>query len=222
MEMIKKTTVFLLIFAILTNGNGKLASEDSEIISKVINISKGSIVTTGIKADFEFCSNEEKKYDAMLNEISKKFTIKENLKNENYSSTDFKEGEASGYLECIKSGDKNKFSLCIEKNGDKNNLEELEKMVSDITANCKEKFKSHKYIKCKLEDNNILNTNKELIEKIQAEGFSSVQTIKYNNGYSNVAFVQRGDNKELVNFVVCNYSSGNYLIVGTPEIFTEF
>jgi hypothetical protein len=207
---------------ILTNGNKKFVAENPEIISRIINISNGLIVTTGIKADFKVNTYEAVQYDSMLEKISNNFTVTGDLKNKDYYSIDFKEGGISGYLECIKDNNINNFSLCLEEESGKNNLDELAKMITKLTGKKNEDLKIDKYIKCKLENNNILKVNNELIEKIKVEGLKDIQTIKYNNGYSNVAFVQRGNNKETVNFVVCNYNSGSYLIVGTPEIFTEF
>jgi len=55
-----------------------------------------------------------------------------------------------------------------------------------------------------------------------------IETVSINNGLSTVAYTKEYDekvtNNKLIdfNYAVCNYSSGRYIIIGTPEIITTY
>jgi hypothetical protein len=57
---------------------------------------------------------------------------------------------------------------------------------------------------------------------------SNIGTVEIDNGYSTVAYtrkypVMKNDGKWIdFNYAVCSYSSGNYVIIGTPVIITTY
>ena len=104
----------------------------------------------------------------------------------------------------------------------------MEKKVRLAIKDKNVKVKFFKYVKAKLEEHDLTNINEKLLKEIKSEGACNVDTIPISNGYSTVANTNKfdpeiSDGKLIdLNYVLCNYSSGNYILIGTPEIIASY
>lgn len=222
MGIVKKIVFILLVGILFINSNSNVNAENYEIINNVSRLSNGIFVTMGVKAEFENSINNDEDIGKIIKKLKEKFTVEEEVKKQTCYSVSFKSKDIVGYIERTKNVNKNRYIICIEKNSNKNYLMELQRMILNITSKNEKDLKLSMYIKSKLINSDIGKVNEEIIQKLKHESINRIDTVKYNNGYSNIVYIQNGNEKNSVNFIVCKYDSGNYLIVGTPEVFAEF
>jgi hypothetical protein len=74
----------------------------------------------------------------------------------------------------------------------------------------------------------IYEVNEKIIKLLESHSTKNIETVNINNGLSTVAYTKNYDamvnNNKLIdfNYAVCNYSSGSYIIIGTPEIIITY
>ena len=100
---------------------------------------------------------------------------------------------------------------------DKKELASIKKQLEKFTNyKCKEK-RYFTYIKGKINK----DTDKEidkLTSVLKQHGAETIRTIPINSGYAGIA-----DNGSFrINYAVCRYDSGTYIILGTPDIFITY
>jgi Tfp pilus assembly protein FimT len=96
----------------------------------------------------------------------------------------------------------------------------LEKIISDYKVNAK----YFQYLKAKLPNNNIKYDNNKVLELLKGYDSTNINTVKLENGYSTTAYTKMYNSMESngqlidLNYALSKYSSGSYIIIGTPEI----
>ena len=111
----------------------------------------------------------------------------------------------------------------------------LKKDLSNSIGNRGKNIKYFQYLKAKIlvsstdsGVSDIYNINKTIINMLKTHGTENIETVSINNGLSTIAYTKKYENKvnnnKLIdlNYAVCNYSSGRYIIIGTPEIITTY
>ncbi|WP_294350724.1 hypothetical protein [uncultured Clostridium sp.] len=93
-------------------------------------------------------------------------------------------------------------------------ISKLMKELTELQTKYAKDIRYFQYIKGKI---NNKNTAIDKIKKIQE--MKNINTLDIHNGYVGTANLYNG---ERVNFSVCTYNTGSYLVIGTPVIFTTY
>ena len=85
-----------------------------------------------------------------------------------------------------------------------------------------------KFIKAEVPCTDIHEVNNKVIQLLKKHNSVNINTIDINNGCSTVAYtgtseymLDQGKKMDL-NYAICKYSSGNYVVIGTPIIVTPY
>lgn len=218
--------VFLFIISLSNLSNLSFANKNTDIFNKIMETANGSTVEYGIRANYEIDENVEKYCLTLLKKLNLSDSNINISKDGKYYSVDFKSAAVNGYIECSDYDNHKLVSLNIIKSSNENGLDELIKTI-DSAINKKD-VKYFQYLKAKVPEINTEKLNNEIINMLQAENTSNIETVKLGNGNSTVAYTKQfipiKDNGKLedLNFAVCSYGAGNYLIIGTPIIIEAY
>lgn len=232
--MNKKTKTLLLLIILMINFifiNGSAYPEDNNIdlIESILNRTNGQIEEYGVKTSFEADGNGEDICVDILKkmELSEKSKINV-LKNNEMYCLEFNKDDTTGYIESINFDNHNVVTVNITKKNSTNGLKELKKEIEDATNSRTKNQKVFQYIKAKIPNSDISNVNDDVVNILRKDKAKNIDTVNISNGYSTVAYTKNYEpmknNGKLMdfNFAVCRYSSGNYLIIGTPVITTNY
>lgn len=230
--MKKKNSIFLIIFfiigSILLISDFSLASKGWDPFNDILQMTNSKTVEYGITATFITDKNGEK----VCNDILKKMNFidvknKSVLKNEKKYCIEFGKNNTNGYIETMKYENHNVITISlVEKNS--NNLlsdmkRDLEKCIDDRSVT----VKYYQYLKSEVYDD-VDTTNDKILKVLKNHGASNITTVALKNGYSSTLYTGLYDamqsNGKLMdfNYAVCKYNSGNYIIMGTPEILMTY
>lgn len=93
-------------------------------------------------------------------------------------------------------------------------LSELMQELTNLQTKYSKDLRYFQYIKGKI------NNKDSTIDKINSiREMKNINTLEIHNGYVGTANIYDG---ERVNFSVCTYNTGSYLVIGTPIIFTTY
>jgi hypothetical protein len=141
---------------------------------------------------------------------------------------EFGKDNLKGYIETIHYENHNIVTINLVKKDDKNSLKELKDKLEQCLNNKKVNVKYFMYLKSKMKDDNIQYANKNIVKLLKYYGAVNINTVSLQNGYSTTAYTKRyepieSNGKKMdFNYAVCKYSSGNYIIIGTPEIIVTY
>ncbi|MEA4825869.1 MAG: hypothetical protein VB130_04440 [Clostridium sp.] len=222
-----KAIIFLLMtIAVLLNYKISYAYKNIDLFQEVLSETKGQVVEYGLKTRFKSKINGQELVNYFVNEINANISTKvKSYRGKNSYIINFKDINSEGFIEVID----DEVIVQIIKKDETNNLESLreniERIISPISEN---KNTYYKYLKAQLPNSDLLSLNKEILELLKSKGADNIHSVEISNGYSNSLYTKiykpKNNNGELMdlNFALCNYSSGNYIIIGTPEIFITY
>lgn len=229
---IKGLIIALLFLVSILNYRVSYGYKKLDLIELMIENSNASISEIGIKTHFELHENGQELYNTFLDEINQKYEIYNNhiAKDETNFLIEFKNKDSKGYIEFNTNEGKQNVSIqVIERNGNKS-LESLQNEFNNM-INLKRDgdVQWYRYVKAKLnKKDSLIDVNNNIVNFMQQQGAKDIDTIEIENGYSSSAYTGRyeyiksGTKLIDINFAVCKYSSGNYVVIGTPEIFTSY
>ena len=239
--MKRKNITFLCIVLclIILQINVRLSNAEDgvNLFNEILIGTKSKTVEYGVKATFktlehpkEVCNNLIDRLE--LNNSETKLNI---VENDNSYCIDFFGKNINGYIESLICNNEEVVTINISKIGSENGLQSLKNKVSNCIGYREGNIKYFQYLKAKIpysgtklgvEDINVVN--EEIIKILKSHGTENIETVKINNGLSTVAYTKNYDekltNNKLIdfNYAVCNYSSGSYIIIGTPEIIITY
>lgn len=229
----KSYLLFLIILfygCINTNFMHLYATEKKDVINEIIKYTEGTVVEYGVKIHLEVQDCNETECMQLINGIGfPSYSVnKVQLTNGSYC-LEFENSLGSGYVEY--NGDNSQKSITFQAiiKDNKNGIESLKNKVQKSGLFYNKKINYIQYIKLKL--NNVRSndeTNTGIINLLKKNNAANIETIRLKNGYSSTAYTglysSISDKGQLIdlNFSVCNYSTGNYVIIGTPEIMTTY
>ncbi|WP_264848660.1 YwmB family TATA-box binding protein [Clostridium omnivorum] len=232
--MMKKKMRTLLLFMVIINFlfvNGNAYPQDNNIDSfqSILIETNCEIEEFGIKTSFETDGTNEEICVDLLKKLGfyEKASINAIKGNEMYC-LEFNKDDTNGYIESINFDNHNVVTVNISKKNSANGLKELKEKIENATDNKAKNQKLFQYIKAKLPNSDISSVNSDVVRLLRKEKAENIATVKISNGYSTVAYTKnykpmKNDGKLMdFNFAVCRYSSGNYLIMGTPVIITNY
>lgn len=107
--------------------------------------------------------------------------------------------------------------VLLEKITDKKEVGVLKKQLEKLTNDtCKEK-RYFTYIKGKINKDTDTELEK-LTDVFKQHGADNIRTIPINSGYAGIADI----GSFRINYALCKYDSGTYMILGTPDIFITY
>ena len=221
-------TIIMLICALSLKGDNLHVFKNINYFSKIINTSNSKILENGLKVEYSTNNIGENECRDIYKKIIMDKTSQVKIAKSNQEFyIDFINGNRSGYIGSIKQGDKNRIVINIIEENNINDLERLKEEVEEAVNSDKQMF-YYQYLKAKLNNDNLNNLNIKLMNKLKSNGATNVESLSINNGFYTVAntniYNAKIDNGKLIdiNYALCNYTSGNYIIIGTPEITTSF
>ena len=238
----RRKSIALLCIAlsiIILQINVKLsnAQEKTNLFDEILFQTNSRTVEYGLKTCFSTGENGEEICNYLikvleLNNKSIKLIIS---KNDNFYCINFSGKNIEGYIESSENCNNNNITINISRIGNKNGLVSLKNKVRSSIGYRGKNIKYYQYLKAKVLENSVdakikdnYSINKKVINILKSHGTENIETVVINNGLSTVAYTKEYDakitNNKLIdfNYAVCNYSSGRYIIIGTPEIITTY
>ncbi|NMM61539.1 hypothetical protein HBE96_02280 [Clostridium sp. P21] len=221
--------VFLIIGVIFLFSDFSLASNNSDLFNDILKETNSRTVECGITASFITDENGEK----VCNDILKKMgyfdtRYKSMLKNEKIYCIEFGKNNVNGYIETMKYENHNIITINLLEKSNSNLLSNMKSDVQKCIGGKNITIKYFQYLKAQVCNNNIDAINKEVLKILRNHGASNINTVALKNGYSTTAYtgiynaIQINGKLMDFNYAVCKYQSGNYIILGTPEILTTY
>ncbi|MBU3156793.1 YwmB family TATA-box binding protein [Clostridium estertheticum] len=213
------------------------AHENLNLFDEILIQTKSKTVEYGLKTCFETQEDSKEICNYLISaiDLDYKKVILTRTENKDSYNVDFSSGNARGYVEALKYKNKSLITINISTVSNENGLVSLKNKIS-ASIGCRGKnVKYFQYLKAKVEKtsknggtNNINVINQKIIKILKSYGTENIDTVSLNNGLSTMAYTRKFDEKVInnklfdFNYAVCSYSSGNYIIIGTPEIITTY
>lgn len=223
-------SLLLFIFIILCfNTKFYAAGSNKTTFDDIVAKTGSDIVEYGITTSFETSRDGNKVCDDILTNLSlEKETKVTKFASDNLYRLDFQNKTASGYVESVLDGGTDIVKLYVIKAESSNNLMKLkEKAKEAVSSYCKDP-KVFLYLKAKTPDFDIEHTNRTIVSLLKKSGTIDMDTVNLGKSLSTVCYTAKFEptliNGKLIdfNFAVCSYPSGNYIIMGTPEILETY
>ncbi|MBZ9685072.1 YwmB family TATA-box binding protein [Clostridium estertheticum] len=224
--------IILQVNVILLN-----AQEKVNLFDEILLETKGKTVEYGLKTSFKTGEDPKEVCNYLIRNLG--FDSNEiklnNYENKDSYCIDFSSDNLQGYIETVKYNSENVITINISKIDNENGLESLKNKVSNVIGSRGENIRFFLYLKAKILERSqdvisedIYGVNKRIIKNLKSHGTENIETVSINNGLSTIAYTKqytsKVNNNKLIdfNYAVCNYSSGRYIIIGTPEIITTY
>ncbi len=229
--------IILSVIIMQINVKFSNAQEKPNLFDEILFQTKSKTVEYGLKTCFSTGEEREEicNYLIKVLELSNKSIKLSISKNVNSYCIDFSGENIEGYIEALKNDNGNDITINISRIDNKNGLVYLKNKVSNSIGHKGKNIKYFQYLKAKIGENSsnvkiedTYSVNKRIIKVLKSHGAENIETVSINNGLSTVAYTKEYDekvtNNKLIdfNYAVCNYSSGRYIIIGTPEIITTY
>jgi hypothetical protein len=213
------------------------AQEEVNLFDEILLATKSKTVEYGLKTCFETQEEPKGVCNYLIQNLglnNKEIKISSS-KNEDSYCIEFSGENIQGYIEALKYNNEDVITINISKIGNENGLVLLKNKVSESIGHRGEDIKYFQYLKAEMQENekdveieDIYDVNERIIKILKSHGTENIETVNINNGLSTIAYTKKYDekvnNNKLIdfNYAVCNYSSGRYIIIGTPEIITTY
>lgn len=219
--------IIVMVFGYL-NKNFSFAKKNIDLFDEILKVTEGITVEYGIRT----CIETKKDGESYSLELLKKLNVEvfntNVIKNDNIYCIEFNNNKISGYIESISYENYNVVTVNVVEKGSENGLSQLKALLEKALEKENKDTKYFQYLKAAIPSNNISKTNEEIVELLKNENAVNIDTIDIDNGYSTVAYtkrypIMRNNGKYMdFNYAVCSYTSGNYIIIGTPIIITTY
>lgn len=206
----KKVQLLIILLSLFFLLAGKLPKED--LFKSILKISKGTIVESGVKIVSENGIDNGESVQQILNNLNiDEKHIKDYRKTEKVVIIEFHRENLRGYIQQENIIDKklSRTTMVLIEESSENALGKLKEDGKQIFN---ENMQIYSYMKAKIDTGDLDYLNKKIRKNLNCN-LNDINTIKIINGYSN--FLE----KEAFQYALINYSSGNYLIMGEPQIF---
>jgi len=231
-KMKKKSIISrgLLIFTIIALMTGfSLEKKSSNLFDDILKRTNSNTIEYGITAKFTTYENREDICSDILKNLDFDKGWNTNvLKNKEAYCVEFGENSVKGYIETMHYENHSIVTINIVKKDNKNSLGELKNKLQQCLSHKNITVEYFMYLKAKMPNDNIDFTNAEILKLLKEYGASNINTIPLQNGYSTTAYTKKYDSMESngekidFNYAVCKYSSGSYIIIGTPELIITY
>lgn len=223
--MVTVLPVFIFFMLLTTLPMGSNVDLFEEILTKT----RGNVDEYGITAVFTTTMDREDIVYSVLNNLGFSYGWNTSVvENDEIYCMEFGKNNVKGYIETAEYENHNIITVSIVKYDHQNCLKELKSKLQESIGDNYIGIKYYEYLKCKVEISDINLINEQLIDVLKSHKAVDINTIAIENGYSTTAYTKQYDpirnNGKLIdfNYAVCKYSSGNYIIIGTPELIVTY
>lgn len=212
--------VILLVLLIVTNFKVLRTSAEAgeDYLGNALKNTNSTIEEIGLNASYKINSDGKKECKVWLKNMN--FGNKSTeVDSEKKYFVDFSDKNMSGYIESVKENNYYDISIYVKELTDKNNIIKLKRKV---TKAINYKSTCYTYIKAKSKMKDI----NQIAYKMQAyfvkNGAENLRNTKIKNILSTTMYTGKYDyvfddtKKVDLNYAVCKYNDGNYIIMGTP------
>jgi hypothetical protein len=220
--------VFLMTAGYLSK-NYSEAMKNVDLFDEVIAASDSKIVEYGVRAVLKIEEDQEEYCVRVLRELNIESKSTNMIKSDKIYCLEFNNSDLNGYIESMSYDNYNVVTLNILKKDTENGISDLRNLIEDVIGESGVDIRYFQYLKAQVMGESDLNEINSNIEKLlKLHNASSIDTVRIENGYSTVAYtkrypVMRSNGKYMdFNYAVCSYTSGNYIIIGTPTIITTY
>jgi predicted RNA-binding protein Jag len=229
--------IVLVLIILQVNISASSATEEVNLFDEILLQTNSETVEYGLVLSFKPLEQPKEVCNYLINALeltSKKIKLNY-FENEISYCIEFLGEDVQGYIEALRYNNEDLIKIDIRKIGNENGLEPLKNNVSEVIGYRGKDMKCFQYLKAKMQGINtnvgiesIYATNQRIIKILKYNRSKNIETVNINNGLSTVAYTKRYEeeisNNKLMdfNYAVCNYSSGRYIIIGTPEIITTY
>ena len=213
------------------------AQEEVNLFDEILIQTKSKTVEYGLKTSFKTGEKQKEMCNYLIQSLglnNKEVKLNTSEDEDSYC-IEFSGANIEGYIEALKYNNVNNIAINISKIGNENGLVSLKKKVRDSIGRRGKDIKYFQYLKAKIGDvsssagiEDIYGVNDGIIKLLKLRGAQNIETVSINNGLSTIAYTKKYDakvtNNKLIdfNYAICNYSSGRYIIIGTPEIIITY
>jgi hypothetical protein len=208
----------------------ELPSDDKvDVFNSIIKNTHSKTVQYGVTAQFNTSDPKEKIVNELFYKLNKdkKLTKDFSSNKENYS-LNFKGKSVSGYIESTRYDNYNIVKIDIVKQSNIYAINELNQQMHSILEEFSHHIKYFQYVKVKVLNGSVEETYDKVIKTLNSIGNNGIRTDSLQNGYTSTTctgqYKRIYSNGEPVdfNFAVVKYSTGVYIIMGTPEIMETY
>lgn len=221
MKELKKVSIFIfIIFALLVSNNKVTFANKYDVYEEILSLANTSVIESGIKIRF---TTLEENMDIVYKIKNKLETMDESIKilmDTEKKYVEFNGEMLYGFIDYSSKEGAITVQL-IEKSKDVC-IESLKSMIMNIINNKIQNMEAFEYIKASLpNDVNLQNLNIDIEKKLSTKDYKNIDSVELNNGCSSIVNLNT-ERENQINYALCSYTSGKYLIIGTPEIIIPY
>lgn len=230
--MKKKFFLLIVVFTfgiLLFQGEASRANNDSDIFQDILIKTNSIPVEYGVRAIFNINGDKEKVTKELLEKLKLNGELdKKLLQNDKIYCIEFSKNDMNGYIETIQYENHNIVTINITKKNNSYGLYELKNTLKECLRDVKDKVRYFEYVRAKSPNEDIDIINNDILKILKSHQASNINSISIENGYSSTAYTKKYNpiesNGDLIdfNYAVSKYPSGNYIIIGTPEIIITY
>ena len=227
----KTVKVLIITLVILTfNTNFLYAKGQVDMFEKLLSNKNIEVTEYSVTATFKANSQGFDTCDIILNRVSTIFGEMEYTKtNEGeFNNIVFLNEDYRGTITSTAYNNENIFTITIIKKDKENKTKELKSKLSEILSHINSRITYSQCIKGKILNNNLDEINNYVMDTLEQGKVKNINRAKLYNGYSIICNTNLYSSKKVgavdVDFhcAVVKYSSGCYLVMGTPEITLDY
>lgn len=225
----KKHILGIVILFMIAFSNISVKGNDIKLFDDIIELNNGSIEEVGVRATFNIGDYGKEAMKKVFDELSiKDVESVEFSKDHGNDILKFRGENVSGSIENLKEEKGSTIVLNITEKTSINNIEEIKDNIRKSITSSNKNIKYSYYIKSKLSTSDVADTNKKILNYLTDIGSTNLDSIEINNGFSTVGFTKHFDSIDnggkLIdfNYAVVTYSSGTYMLLGTPILMIPY
>lgn len=205
-----------------------LAQKKQDMFSEIINQTNVSIEECSITTSFQ---SKIGGLDICQTILKKLGYANSNLKitnNNNIYCIEFSKNNFNGYIESTYHDNEYVISININDKCSKNDINVLKLNMDMALKGISNENKYFLYVKSKIANQSISTIDSKIKTILKKNKAIDVNSVNINNGITTTAYtglyssIKSGDSLMDFNYAVCRYPSGNYLIMGSPEIIATY
>lgn len=232
--MKKKIFIFMLVmlFSYFLNIRtpAAVSSKNMDMFNGIVKNTDGEIIEYGLDLSVDSHDLKTGDLDRIIKDIPECKDVQiSSTSSDNIYCINFTGKNINGYIESTKisSGYNVKLELIIRDN--KNNIDDLLGDIKNIDLFKNNGVEVFRYMKVKVSSaKSIEMIDDEIVNYLKNKNADNINTIKLNNAYSTTAYTGNNDyimegNKAVdISIAVSRYTSGTYIIIGTPQIIISY
>lgn len=220
--------ILFMVTIICSNCGISYGFSKVEIFKQLHEIDEFSIEEFAVQGSFYTDGQEKDMFNSIINNIEKEIgKVTLDKKEVNHFNVLFEKGSYEGWIKIFPYKDKNNVILNLSKKGenlDYNYVEKLKDKLEKVLSSINGRVEYSLCVRSKILSNTMEEVKEEVLKEIILNNGKNTEVIPINNGYSIIANLNSKNKKDIFgkeidfNCAIVKYSSGCYLIMGTPEI----